>query len=201
MPDPVPYDLSTRLRIPMRSLLLSTFLVITMLLCVPAQADSFTVSSAEITDGQPMAKAQEFAGFGCDGGNRSPHLSWANAPTGTEAFAVMVYDPDAPTGSGWWHWQIVNIPKTVTELPAGAGSASGDAAPAGSRQIKNDFGVAAFGGACPPKGHGVHHYRFTVYALSQAIELPEDPSGALTGYMVMANSLASATLEALYERN
>ncbi|MEO0421334.1 MAG: YbhB/YbcL family Raf kinase inhibitor-like protein [Pseudomonadota bacterium] len=185
----------------MRSLLASIALAITMPLCLQAHADSFSLSSTDITEGQPMGKAQEFTGFGCDGGNRSPQLSWANAPAGTEAFAIMAYDPDAPTGSGWWHWQLINIPKTVTELPAGAGSASGDAAPAGSRHIKNDFGVAAFGGACPPKGHGVHHYQFTVYALSQMLELPEDPSGALTGYMVMANSLGSATLEALYERN
>lgn len=160
-----------------------------------ALAGSLKLASTDIADGKFMAKAQEFEGFGCSGGNRSPQLSWSGAPEGTAAFAILVHDADAPTGSGWWHWQLVNIPKDVTSLPAGA------LAPAGSQQMRNDYGAKGFGGACPPSGHGVHHYRFTVHALSQKLELPEDASGALTGYMVRAHSLGASTIEALYQRD
>lgn len=160
-----------------------------------AFAGSLTLTSTDISNGAFMAKAQEFQGFGCSGGNQSPQLSWSGAPSGTAAFAIMAYDPDAPTGNGWWHWQLVNIPKDVTSLRAGA------AAPAGSRQMNNDYGAKGFGGACPPQKHGVHRYQFTVYALSQKLDLPENASGALTGYMVRANSLDSSTIEALYQRD
>jgi len=160
-----------------------------------ALASSLTLSSTDIANGKFMAKAQEFQGFGCSGGNQSPQLSWSGAPAGTAAFAIMLHDPDAPTGSGWWHWQLVNIPKDVTSLAAGA------VAPAGSQQMNNDYGVKGFGGACPPPKHGVHRYQFTVHALSQKLELPENASGALTGYMVKAHSLASSTIEALYQRD
>jgi len=160
-----------------------------------ALAGSLTLASSDIANGKFMSIAQEFQGFGCSGGNQSPQLSWSGAPEGTAAFAILVHDADAPTGSGWWHWQLVNIPKEVTSLPAGA------MAPAGSQQMNNDYGVKGFGGACPPPKHGVHHYKFTVHALSQKLELPENASGALTGYMVQAHSLASSTIEALYQRN
>ena len=112
-----------------------------------------------------------------------------------------MHDPDAPTGSGWWHWQLVNIPKNVTSLAAGAGDAGKALAPAGSIQMSNDYGAKGFGGACPPKKHGEHRYQFTVHALSKKLDLPENASGALTGYMVQANSLASSTIEALYSRD
>lgn len=166
-----------------------------------ASADSLKLTSADISQGKAMSSAQEFQGFGCDGSNLSPQLSWTGAPEGTEAFAIQVYDPDAPTGSGWWHWQIVNIPKDVATLATGAGDPSKDLTPAGTLNIKNDYGVKGFGGACPPKGHGVHRYQFTVHALSKKLELPEDASGALTGYMVSAHSLGSSTIEALYKRD
>ncbi|WP_461535265.1 YbhB/YbcL family Raf kinase inhibitor-like protein [Spongorhabdus nitratireducens] len=165
-----------------------------------ALADSFTLQSEDIAQGQFMSTAQEYQGFGCSGGNTSPQLSWSNAPQGTKAFAVMVYDPDAPTGSGWWHWQLVNIPANVASLPAGAGDPAKRLTPEGSIQISNDYGAKAFGGACPPQGHGVHRYQFTVHALSQKLDLPENASGALTGYMVNAHSLASSRIEALYQR-
>ncbi|MGW8393488.1 YbhB/YbcL family Raf kinase inhibitor-like protein [Pseudoduganella sp. HUAS MS19] len=158
-------------------------------------AGSLTLTSTDIANGKFMGRSQEFDGFGCTGGNRSPQLSWSGEPAGTAAFAIMVHDPDAPTGSGWWHWQLVNIPKDVTSLPAGA------AAPAGSQSMNNDYGIKGFGGACPPQGHGVHRYQFTVYALSGKLELPENASGALTGYMVKAHSLASSTIEAVYKRD
>jgi len=171
-----------------------------MLLTWGVEADTFSLSSHDISHGEFMAKAHEFQGFGCAGGNLSPQLTWSHAPEGTKAYAVLAYDPDAPTGSGWWHWQLVNIPGDVTSLPAGAGDAGKDLAPEGSIQIRNDYGLAGFGGACPPEGHGAHRYQFTVHALSKKLELPENASGALTGYMVNAHSLGSSTIEALYKR-
>jgi len=165
-----------------------------------ALAESFSLTSTDISHGEFMSKNHEFQGFGCSGKNLSPQLSWQDAPEGTEAFAILAYDPDAPTGSGWWHWQIVNIPKTVTSLPTGAGAPDKNRTPKGSIQIHNDYGVAGFGGACPPEGHGAHRYQFTVHALSQQLELPDNASGALTGYLVNAHSLGSSTIEALYKR-
>lgn len=184
----------------MHKLLFKLALPVSVLLSGSALADSLKLTSADIFQGKPMSSAQEFQGFGCSGGNLSPQLSWSGVPEGTEAFAVFAYDPDAPTGSGWWHWQVVNIPKDVTTLAAGVGDPTKNAVPVGSTSIKNDYGVVGFGGACPPEGNGPHRYQFTVYALSKQLELPEDASGALTGYMVRANSIASSTIEALYER-
>ncbi len=185
----------------MKQLLKKVALPLLMAFSSTAMAESFSLNSADISHGEFMSTAQEFTGFGCSGDNISPSLAWSGAPKGTEAFAILVHDPDAPTGSGWWHWQIVNIPKTVNSLPADAGNISGKLAPEGSLQIANDYGTKDFGGACPPKGHGTHRYQYTVHAMSKKLDLPEDASGALVGYMVNANSLASTTLEALYKRD
>lgn len=180
------------------SALLAAMLLLSMSAVCAAE---FTLTSKDIAQGKMMPKKQEFQGFGCEGGNTSPRLSWSGAPEGTKAFAVFAYDPDAPTGSGWWHWQLINIPANVTALAAGAGDQSQKAVPAGSMQMRNDYGYHGFGGACPPPGHGVHRYQFTVFALPDKLELPQDASNALTGYMVNANALGSATLEALYKRD
>ena len=168
-------------------------------LASPAFAGDFILTSTDIQHGEFMSQVQEFEGFGCQGGNQSPALAWQGAPEGTQAYAITVYDPDAPTGSGWWHWQLVNVPVNVTSLEAGAG---GDPAslPKGSRSMVNDYGFAGFGGACPPQGHGAHRYQFTIHALSQPLDLPEGASAALTGYMINAYSLASSQIEALYKR-
>ncbi len=165
-------------------------------------AGSLTLSSQDIAQGEFMPKAQEFNGFGCSGGDLSPHLKWSDAPKGTKSFAITVYDPDAPTGSGWWHWQVVNIPMTVMEISTGAGNTKTNMAPTGSKQIQNDYGSRGFGGACPPVGHGVHHYRFTIHALSvEKLELPENASGALTGYMINTHTIEFSTIEPLYKRD
>ena len=166
-----------------------------------AYAENFSLTSKDIAHGDFMSKEYEFQGFGCNGDNLSPQLSWSGAPEGTKAFAVLVYDPDAPTGSGWWHWQVVNIPANVTNLVKGAGSPKGDKMPEGSIQNTNDYGIKGFGGACPPKKNGAHRYQYTVHALSKKIDLPDNASGALTGYLVNAHSLASSTIEALYKRD
>ncbi len=175
---------------------------ILILLSTNVFSGSFTLSSNDIKHGEFMDKQHEYVGFGCTGENLSPHLKWSNVPKGTKSFALTVYDPDAPTGSGWWHWQIVNIPLNITELATNAGSIKKNMAPAGSLQIMNDYGAKGFGGACPPTGHGAHRYRFTIHALSvEKLDLAENASGALTGYMVNANTIESATLESLYKRD
>lgn len=164
-------------------------------------AGDLVLSSKDIAQGKHMSKKHEFNGFGCTGDDLSPHLQWTNAPKGTKSFAITVYDPDAPTGSGWWHWQIVNIPANVNELATNAGSVNENLAPLGSLQVINDYGKRGFGGACPPVGHGIHHYRFTIHALSvEQLTLPENASGALAGYMINANTIESSTIEALYTR-
>ena len=158
---------------------LKFFSVLSFSLSASVFAGALTLSSQDIAQGEFMPKAHEFNGFGCTGGDLSPHLKWTNAPKGTKSFAITAYDPDAPTGtgSGWWHWQLVNIPMTVSELPTGAGNTKNNKAPIGSTQINNDYGSQGFGGACPPQGHGVHHYRFTIHALSvEKLDLPADAS-------------------------
>lgn len=185
----------------MRKSFLKLALPISLVVSGSALADTFQLTSTDLFQGQPMSKAHEFQGFGCNGGNLSPQLSWSGAPKETQAFAIVAYDPDAPTGSGWWHWQMVNIPKNVNSLPTGAGDPQKNKAPAGSISTKNDYGIPGFGGACPPNGHGPHRYQFTVHALSKKLEIPEGASGALTGYMVRANSIASSTIEVTYQRD
>ena len=166
-----------------------------------AHAAGFTLSSPTIKPGSTLTEAQVFKGFGCEGGNTSPALKWSGAPGGTKSYAVTVYDPDAPTGSGWWHWVVYNIPASATELPEGAGGADGKGLPAGTAQGRTDFGSAGFGGACPPKGDKPHRYIFTVHALkTDKIEVPADASAALVGFMLNANRLAKASFEARYGR-
>ena len=127
-------------------------LVVALLPAAAFAAGSFTLSSAEIKPGATVAEAQVFKGFGCEGGNVSPSLAWKNAPAGTKSFALTVYDPDAPTGSGWWHWVMFNIPADVNALPAGAGDSAGGKAPRGAIQSRTDFGKPGYGGPCPPQG-------------------------------------------------
>lgn len=160
-------------------------------LAAPALAEGFTLTSPDIAEGQQLRGDFVFQGFGCDGGNVAPSLEWSGAPEGTESFAVTVYDPDAPTGSGWWHWFAFNIPADITSLPGG-GDVNGV-------QLTNDYGAAGFGGACPPPGE-VHRYEFTVHALATTLELDETASNALAGFLVNANSIASSTITAVYTR-
>lgn len=142
-----------------------------------------------------------YKGFGCEGGNLSPALIWTDVPPETKSFAVTAYDPDAPTGSGWWHWVVYNIPAETTELKTGAGSGDGSQLPPGAVQGRTDFGTSGYGGPCPPKGHGTHHYHFTVHALKvEKLDVSPDATAALVGYMINANRLAKATLTGLYSR-
>ena len=139
-------------------------------------------------------------GFGCSGGNRSPHLRWEGAPEGTKSFAVTAYDPDAPTGSGFWHWVVVNIPPNVTELPEGAGNPGGQL-PAGALLTRTDIGQPGYIGPCPPEGDGDHHYQFTVFALgAEQLQVQADTSAAIVGFQMHFCTLEKATLTGLYKR-
>jgi Raf kinase inhibitor-like YbhB/YbcL family protein len=164
---------------------------------------NFSVSSNSFNDSEFLGASHilsEDFGFGCAGGNQSPHLIWTDPPEGTESFAITCFDPDAPTGSGFWHWVAVNIPKDVRELDLGAGSAGGSM-PAGALQTRTDFGASGYGGPCPPEGDHAHRYFFTVYAVSQP-ELPvaAETPGAVVGFMLNFNTVAKAAIMGLYKR-
>lgn len=161
-------------------------------------AGEFTLYSNDLSGA--LTKKQEASSHGCDGANISPELHWSNAPLGTKSFAISVYDPDAPTGSGWWHWVVFNIPASVNGVPADFGNVKKPTAIQALQSV-TDFGDAGFGGACPPKGDRAHRYVFTVHALSvEKLNLDEKASPALVGFMVNANTLAKATLVSYYQR-
>jgi len=166
-----------------------------------AAAQSMSVTSPDIAPGAKIADEQVFKGFGCEGGNISPALSWSGAPSGAKSFALSVYDPDAPTGSGFWHWVVFNIPPDVTSLAKGAGDPKGAGAPKGAVQSRTDFGVPGYGGPCPPKGDPAHHYLFTVFAVDTAkLDGDENTSAAVVGFMLHFHTLAKATLTGVYGR-
>jgi len=170
------------------------------LIPLSAQAGDFRLTSPTIKSGV-LTQEQEYNGFGCTGANQSPALNWTPGPEGTKSYALTLYDPDAPTGSGWWHWVVYNIPASVTELPADAGNADGKLLPQGAVQGRTDYGTHAFGGACPPKGDEPHHYIFTVYALkTDKLDIPPEASAALIGFMIHGNSLGKAIFTARYGR-
>jgi len=160
----------------------------------------FTLTSTDFTEGTTLANAQVFNEFGCKGGNVSPALAWSGAPAGTQSFALLMHDPDAPTGSGWWHWIVYNIPPGTYALAAGAGDPKKGQMPAGAVQGRNDYGSAGYGGPCPPPG-SPHHYNFTLYALKVAkLEVPQGASAALIGFNARAHALAEARLTGMYGR-
>jgi Raf kinase inhibitor-like YbhB/YbcL family protein len=162
---------------------------------------AMTLTSMDIAEGQSIATQQILNGFGCTGGNQSPELKWTGAPAATKSFALTVYDPDAPTGSGWWHWVVVDIPATMTELPKGWGKSGTVQAGGSARQTRTDFGAPGYGGPCPPMGDKAHRYVFSVYALDiPKMEVPDDASGALVGFNIGAHTIAKGTLTAQYGR-
>ena len=159
----------------------------------------FSVSAPDLVSKGRITAEHVYNGMGCSGQNTSPTLNWTNPPAGTKSFAVTAYDPDAPTGSGWWHWVMYNIPATVTGLTAGAGN--GRNAPRGSQEGRTDFGTKGYNGPCPPVGDKPHHYHFTVFALKvDKIDVPGDATAAMIGFNLHANTLATARLTALYAR-
>lgn len=164
------------------------------------RAGKFTLVSPDIGQGKTIAMDQVFNSFGCTGKNLSPALFWSGAPAGTKSFAIMVHDPDAPTGSGFWHWIVYNIPAGVTSIPAEAGDVKKKGMPAGVVQGRTDYGTYGYGGPCPPPGKP-HHYHFRVFALKvPKLDVPADATAALIGFNVNANKLAEADLVGLYGR-
>jgi Raf kinase inhibitor-like YbhB/YbcL family protein len=165
----------------------------------PALAAEFVLSSTEVKSGSPMGLAQAYTA--CSGQNISPALSWSGAPSGTQSFAVTMYDPDARAGAGWWHWTVFNIPAAVQGLAAGAGSEGSSDLPAGATQGRNDFGVSQYSGPCPPVGDHAHHYEITVYAVKIArLPLDSTASGAAVSAALRSNTLATADIVGRYER-
>ncbi|MEJ7809505.1 MAG: YbhB/YbcL family Raf kinase inhibitor-like protein [Gemmatimonadaceae bacterium] len=166
-----------------------------------APAGRFMLTSPDVRAGSTIGAKHVFKGMGCSGENISPALAWRGAPAATKSYAVTVYDPDAPTGSGWWHWMVYNIPASATGLQAGAGDAAKGLAPTGSMQGPTDFGAPGYGGPCPPPGSKPHRYIFTVFALkTDRLEIPAGATSAMVGFNINANVLAKATLTAVYRR-
>jgi len=163
---------------------------------------SFEVSSEDITDGEQMPAVHASATFGVEGGaDRSPELSWSGFPEGTKSFAVTVFDPDAPTASGFWHWSVFNIPASVTELPSGAGDESGSGLPSGAVQLRNDAGTNAYIGAGPPPGHGPHRYFTVVHAVDvESLNIPATASPAYLGFNLFMHSIGRAVITPTFER-
>lgn len=163
-----------------------------------------TLSSQDLREGATLANAQLLDRYGCAGANASPELAWSGAPPETKSFAILAFDPDAPTESGWWHWVVFDIPAEATRVPA---NASRDRTlPAGAIEGRNDFGTNGYGGGCPPAGGGDHRYRFTVYALRVAdlgaagFPIDANAPAAMVSFAVHATALAHATIEVHYQR-
>lgn len=170
-----------------------------VLLIAQAQAQTFTLKSKNM--GGQATNRQVFNGFGCTGENLSPQLYWENAPAETKSFAINMYDPDAPTGSGWWHWVLFDLPASTTELKEGAGDPSKGLLPAGTIQSINDMGQFGFGGPCPPVGDKYHQYIVTIYALkTDKLGLDKTANPALVGFSINHNVIAKSSIVFYYKR-
>ncbi|MBV7300325.1 YbhB/YbcL family Raf kinase inhibitor-like protein [Enterovibrio paralichthyis] len=170
-----------------------------LLLCasllMAAQVSAMNLESPQVVEGESFNKGQIFNSWGCEGDNVSPELKWDDVPEGTKSFAVTMYDPDAPTGSGWWHWVMIDIPADVRHLSLNAGEKGGEKMPKGAQMQRNDFGYIGFGGACPPPDAPKHNYEITVYALDvESLGVPADGAPALAGYYILQHRIGEAQL-------
>jgi Raf kinase inhibitor-like YbhB/YbcL family protein len=163
------------------------------------EVPAFTVSSTDVAHGEQMSNTHVYNSFGMSGDNISPQLSWSGFPAETKSFAVTLYDPDAPTGSGFWHWLVLDIPVSVTELPTGAGAAGGAGLPAGAFMVRNDYGSKDFGGTAPPQGDPPHRYVFAVHALDvPKLGVDSDVSPAVAGFNLRFHTIARGLLIPVY---
>ncbi|WP_394940496.1 YbhB/YbcL family Raf kinase inhibitor-like protein [Psychromicrobium sp. YIM B11713] len=166
------------------------------------QLPSFELSSESLHDGARLAAAQASGAMGVPGGaDESPELKWSGFPEETKSFAVTVYDPDAPTASGFWHWAVFNLPVSVTSLSAGAGTPGSSALPESAVTLKNDAGVPGYVGAAPPAGHGDHRYIIAVHALDvESLDLPAEASPAYLGFNLFGHAIARALLTGTFSQ-
>lgn len=163
------------------------------------QLPTFTLTSETVTDGQSLGNDQVSGIMGAGGKDVSPQLSWSGFPEETRSFAVTVYDPDAPTASGFWHWAVADLPVEVTSLSADAGN--GDPLPGGAVTLANDASQKRFIGAAPPAGHGPHRYYIAVHALPvESLELPDGATPAYLGFNLFGKAIARAVIHATYEQ-
>lgn len=161
----------------------------------------FTLTSDDITHGDALDDPQASGRMGAGGEDVSPQLSWSGSPEETKSFAVTVYDPDAPTASGFWHWAVFNLPVTTTSLPADAGNDSGDKLPEGAIQLRNDAGTRNYVGAAPPENHGTHEYHVVVHAVDvESLDIPEDASTAFLGFNLFSHTVGRARIIGTYEQ-
>jgi Raf kinase inhibitor-like YbhB/YbcL family protein len=163
----------------------------------PSQAPTFRFWSDDLKSGA-FGSQQVYNSFGCTGSNQSPHLAWTGAPKDTVTFVITMYDPDAPTGSGFWHWVVANIPASTTMIAANASRTP--RMPDKSIETRTDFGPPGYGGPCPPAGDQPHRYIFTIHALRERLDVSADASGALVGFMTNSHRIASASFTARYGR-
>lgn len=165
-----------------------------------AQVPTFEVKSDDVRDGERFDMPQASGILGAGGEDVSPHLAWSGFPAETKSFAVTVYDPTAPTGSGFWHWAVADIPASVTELATGAGGNNGGL-PDGAWQLRNDAGLARYVGAAPPAGSGRHDYYIAVHALDvESLGLNPDATPAFLGFTMSGHTLARAVITPWYEQ-
>ena len=165
------------------------------------EVPALTVTSADVADGRSLPLAQVSGLLGAGGEDISPQLAWSGAPVGTRSFAVTCFDPDAPTGSGYWHWAVCDVPADLTELAANAGAPGGSNLPAGARMLRNDASLAQYVGAGPLPGHGPHRYVFAVHAVDvPSLDLPTDATPAVLGFNLFFHTLARGFIVPTYER-
>ncbi|MEY2848014.1 MAG: hypothetical protein RI885_679 [Actinomycetota bacterium] len=165
-----------------------------------AAVPSFTLTSTDLIDGAPLSHAQVSGIMGPGGDDASPQLSWSGFPPQTKSFAITVFDPDAPTASGFWHWAVIDVPVTTTTLETGAGDDSGSGLPQGAVQLRNDAGTARYIGAAPPAGHGPHRYYVAVHAVDvDSLGIDDTAAPGYLGFNLFSHTLARAVVMGTFE--